>query len=133
MSPDRSITPETDFINRLLQAIGEVPNGLDPRILAFWYHRIEKLAKETCPSKELKESIRVIQNPELPMKFEFKCSERAASYVLKAVEKTMNEMPFATRMYFQKFLEIMQSKMKSAGASNKKRGRLSRLKGAVKI
>lgn len=42
------------------------------------------------------------------MKFQLKSSKRAIPYVVEAVESFVNVMPFATRLYFQKFLEIIQ-------------------------
>ena len=51
----------------------------------------------------------VIQNPDLPMKFEFKSSKRAVPYVIEAIESNLASMPFATRLYFQKLGEIIQA------------------------
>ena len=90
-----------------METIEDVQVGLDPRVLALWYGKIEKQARETCPTEELKKSIQVIQNPALPMKFELKASKRAIPYIIEAVESYANEMPFATRLYFQKFVEII--------------------------
>ena len=42
------------------------------------------------------------------MKFEFKSSKRAIRYVVEALENNLNTMPFATRLYFQKFEEILE-------------------------
>ena len=42
------------------------------------------------------------------MKFEFKASKRAMPYVLQAIESNLNSMPFATKLYFQKFEEILE-------------------------
>ncbi len=81
-------------------------------VLALWYGKIEKQAREACPTEELKKSIKVIQNPALPMKFELKASKRAIPYVVEAVESYANEMPFATRLYFQKFVEIIQQELR---------------------
>ncbi len=111
--PSPSNTTETNVFNRLVETIEDVQNGLDPRVLALWYHRIETVAKEACPSEELRSSIEVIQNPELPMKFQFKASKRAIPYVVEAVEGSANQMPFATRLYFQKFVEIIQQELRT--------------------
>jgi len=100
------------MLNRLVDTIEDVQVGLDPRVLAFWYRRIEKQAREACPTEELKESVQVIQDPLLPMKFQIKASKRAIPYVVEAVESNANEMPFATRLYFQKFVEIIQQELR---------------------
>ena len=43
------------------------------------------------------------------MKFEFKTSRRAVKYVLEAIDGNLNEMPMATRLYFQKLSELIQA------------------------
>jgi hypothetical protein len=106
-----SAPPETNVLNGLVRTIEDVQVGLDPRVLAFWYRKIEKHAREACPTDELRGSIQIIQNPELPMKFQLKSSKRAIPYVVEAVEAYGNEMPFATRLYFQKFVEIVQQQL----------------------
>lgn len=118
MSPDSS---EANILNRLVETIEDVQIGLDPRVLGFWYRKIEKRAKDACPTEELRNSIQVIQDPVLPMKFQLKSSKRAIPYVVDAVESFANEMPFATRLYFQKFVEITQQELISylAGAGGK--------------
>jgi hypothetical protein len=95
-------------LDKLVQNIQDAQNGLDPRILAFFYKKIEAESKVRCPTEELRNSISVIQNPELPMKFELKASKRAFRYVIQAVESNLNAMPVATRLYFQKFEEILE-------------------------
>jgi hypothetical protein len=75
------------------------------------YRKIEKQARELCPAEELRVSIQVIQNPLLPMKFQIKSSRRATPYIVRAVESNLIEMPFATRLYFEKFVEILQLEM----------------------
>ncbi len=99
---------ELDALSRLVGAIENSQKGLDPKVLGFWYERIEKEAREKCSTAELRTSIQVIQNPELPMKFQIKSSSRAIPYIVKAVEKNLEEMPFGTRLYFEKFVEILQ-------------------------
>ena len=104
---------ETNVLNRLVETIEDVQVGLDPRVLAAWYRKIEKSAKEACPTEELRESIRIIQNSELPMKFQLKASKRAIPYIVEAVESYANQMPFATRLYFQKFEEIIHEELRN--------------------
>jgi hypothetical protein len=108
---------EANLLNRLVETIEDVQVGLDPRVLALWYKKIEKQARDVCPTEELKRSIHVIQNPELPMKFHLKSSKRAIPYVIEAVENNAGQMPFATRLYFQKFVEIIQKELASYLAS----------------
>lgn len=91
-----------------MQTIQDAPNGLDPRILAAFYQKIEQDSKILCPTEELRSTISVVQNPLLPMKFEFKASRRAMQFVIQAIESNLNSMPFATKLYFQKFEEILQ-------------------------
>ena len=102
---------EINVLNRLVETIQDVQNGLEPDVIARWYSVIENDAKSLCPTDELRDSIQAIQNPELPMKFEFKSSKRAIKYIIEAIEKNLNSMPFATRLYFEKFVEIMNKEL----------------------
>jgi hypothetical protein len=102
---------ETNTLNWLSETIQDVTTGLDPEILSRWYEVIETEARALCPSEELRDSIMVEQNPILQMKFEFRSSKRAIPYVIEAIENSLNSMPFATRLYFQKFEEIIQKQL----------------------
>jgi len=101
---------ETRLIQRLVQEIENMKLGLDPGVLAGWYKKVESDAKAKAPG-ELRDSIQVIQNEILPMKFEFKTSRRAVEYVLDAIDRNLTEMPLATRLYFQKLSELIQAEM----------------------
>lgn len=101
---------ESRVLERLLQEIENLKLGLDPNVLLGWYNKIESDAKASTP-RHLVDSIQVIQDPILPMKFEFKTSRRAVKYVLEAIEENLNEMPTATRLYFQKLAEIIQQEL----------------------
>ncbi|MDV3277072.1 MAG: hypothetical protein LYZ69_01225 [Nitrososphaerales archaeon] len=95
------------FLQRLLQEIENLKQGLDPNVLAGWYERVAADAKAEAPSY-LSDSIGVVQDPILPMKFEFKTSKRAVRYVLDSIERNLADMPTATRLYFQKLSELIQ-------------------------
>ncbi|MCS7116936.1 MAG: hypothetical protein RMJ31_01585 [Nitrososphaerota archaeon] len=111
---------EISLINRFLSMIDEIKHGLDPDVLADWYRIIEADAKALCP-EELRDSISVKQDPILWMKFEFRASRRAVPYVIEAIEKNLDSMPFATRLYFQKLEEmIIQEYSKPIGIGNDK-------------
>ena len=101
---------EMRVLERMLQEIENLKLGLDPVVLAGWYNKIESDAKAEAPS-HLSESIDVMQDPILPMKFEFKTSRRAVKYVLEAIDRNLPSMPTATRLYFQKLSEIIQQEM----------------------
>ncbi len=101
---------ETRMIQRLVQEIERLKLGLDPDVLAGWYKKVEKDAKARTP-EHLRDSIQVVQNEILPMKFEFKTSRRAVKYVLQAIEENLAQMPLATRLYFQKLGELIQAEM----------------------
>jgi hypothetical protein len=97
-------------LNRLLHEIESLKEGLEPNVLSAWYNKIASDAKVEAPSY-LTDSIDVIQDPILPMKFEFKTSKRAVKYVLDAIDGNLAEMPTATRLYFQKLSELIQAEM----------------------
>ena len=101
---------EIRMLETLIQEIENLKLGLDHEVLAGWYGRIERDAKVSAPS-HLRDSIEVVQNPILPMKFEFKTSKRAVRYVLEAIDRNLPEMPAATRLYFQKLSELIQAEM----------------------
>jgi len=99
---------EMVFLNRLLQEIEKLKEGLDPDVLSGWYQKIAADARKEAPS-HLTDSIDVVQDPILPMKFEFKTSRRAVKYVIEAIERNLDGMPLATRLYFQKLAELIQA------------------------
>ena len=98
---------EMMVLRRLLKEIEDLKLGLEPEVLAGWYEKIARDAKSEAPGY-LSDSIGVVQDPILPMKFEFKTSKRAVSYVLDAIERNLDGMPMATRLYFQKLSELIQ-------------------------
>ena len=98
---------EMRVLQKLLKEIEDLKLGLDPTVLAGWYNKIESDAKAKAPL-HLRDSIQVVQNEILPMKFEFKTSKRAVSYVFEAIEDNLPSMPFATKLYFQKLEEIIE-------------------------
>jgi hypothetical protein len=97
-------------LNRLLQEIENLKRGLEPDVLAGWYNKVANDAKAKAPS-ELMDLIDVIQDPILPMRFEFKTSRRTVDYVLEAIDENLDSMPTATRLYFQKLSELIQAEM----------------------
>jgi hypothetical protein len=99
---------EIRVLNRLLKEIEDLKLGLDPNVLSGWYSKIATDARSEAPM-HLVDSIDVIQDPILPMKFEFKTSRRAIKYVQDAIERNLDAMPMATRLYFQKLSEIIQA------------------------
>jgi hypothetical protein len=99
---------EMMVLNRLVQEIENLKLGLEPEVLAGWYNKVASDAKAKAP-RELADLIDVIQNPILPMKFEFKTSRRTVKYVLEAIDDNLEAMPTATRLYFQKLSELIQT------------------------
>jgi len=96
------------MIQRLVQEIERLKLGLDPEVLAAWYRKIEIDARARTPP-QLRDSIQVIRDPVLTMKFEFKTSRRAVDKVLEAIEANLSAMPMATRLYFEKLGELIQA------------------------
>jgi len=111
-SPERN-NVELSALNRLSETIQDVKTGLDPDVLARWYSVIESETKSLCPTQELRDSVEVVQDPVLLMKFQFKASKRAIPYIVEAIENNLNSMPFATRLYFQKFEEILSKELET--------------------
>lgn len=99
---------EMRLIQRLVQEIERLKLGLDPDVLAAWYRKIETDAKARA-RPDLRDSIQVIRDPILTMKFEFKTSRRAVDKVIEAIEANLSAMPMATRLYFEKLAELIQA------------------------
>ncbi len=97
-------------LNRLMQEFENLKEGLDPNVLSGWYNKIESDAKAKAP-RDLMDSIYVVQDQYLPMKFEFNTSRRAVKYVIEAIEDNLEAMPIATRAYFQKLEEVIDAQM----------------------
>ena len=103
-----SDSEEMRLIQRLVAEIESLKLGLDPDVLAGWYRKVEVDAKAKAPP-ELRESIQVIRDPVLTMKFEFKTSRRAVDKVIEAIQANLSSMPLATRLYFQKLAELIHA------------------------
>jgi hypothetical protein len=99
---------EMRLIQRLVAEIDRLKLGLDPEVLAAWYRKVEVDARARAPD-HLKDSIQVIRDPVLTMKFEFKTSRRAVDKVIEAIEANLSTMPMATRLYFEKLEELIQA------------------------
>jgi hypothetical protein len=101
---------EMAVLNRLVQEIENLKLGLEPEVLAGWYNKVASDAKAQAPP-ELMDLIDVVQDPILPMKFEFRTSRRTVKFVLEAIDENLESMPTATRLYFQKLSELIQAEM----------------------
>ena len=97
---------DVNIFSKLADIVKDAKEGLDPNTLSYWYSLIEFKAKEDCPEK-YRASIKVVQDPVLPMKFEIKSSRRAVRHVIYAIESSLAEMPLSTRLYFQKLQETI--------------------------
>ena len=110
---------ELRVLEHLAATIDDINTGLEPKVIASWYSVIAENATQLAPD-ELKSSISVRQDAVLWMKFNVECSKRAVPYVIEAIESALPEMPFATRLYFQKVEEIIgkeATKQASAAAA----------------
>ena len=99
---------EMVVLNRLLKEIEDLKEGLDPAVLSGWYQKVASDARAEAPGY-LTDSICVVQDPILPMKFEFKSSRRAVRHVIDAIDRNLEAMPLATRLYFQKVEELIHA------------------------
>lgn len=97
---------ETSLTAKLNNIIKEMQDGLVPEILANWYLIVQNRARESCP-EDLREKIIIEQDPILPMKFKLNISKRTVPFVISAIEQSLPEMPYSTRLYFEKVQEII--------------------------
>ena len=92
---------------------GDITNlkeGLDPQNIAFWYKKVIQEAKEMAPPW-LVDKIGVKQDPILYLKFNLDISKRAVRYLMISIDNNLDEMPYSTRLYFLKVLEIVSQEM----------------------
>ena len=97
---------ESSFAMKINNIIKEMKDGLDPEVLANWYSIVQNRARELCP-EDLREKISVEQDPILSMKFRLSISKRTVPFLVSAIEQTLPEMPYSTRLYFEKVQEII--------------------------
>lgn len=98
------------MMRKLHADIENLQKGLYPENLSFWYEKIINETKEMAPPW-LQDKIKVEQDPILPMKFKLNVSKRAVRHFMMAVDNNLDEMPYSTRLYFLKVLDIMESEM----------------------
>jgi len=106
---------ESSLAMKINNIIKEMQDGLDPAALANWYNIVQSRARELSP-EELREKIIVDQDPILMMKFRLNISKRTVPFVINAIDQTLPEMPYSTRLYFQKVQEIILQEFARTGA-----------------
>jgi hypothetical protein len=97
---------ESSLAVKINNIIKEMHDGLDPEVLANWYRIVQSRARELC-SEDLREKINVEQGSILSMKFKLNISKRTVPFVISAIEQTLPEMPYSTKLYFEKVQEII--------------------------
>lgn len=98
---------------KLNNIINEMQDGLVPEVLAYWYLIVQNRARELSP-EDLRDKIIVDQDPILPMKFKLNISKRTVPFVISAIDQTLPEMPYSTRLYFEKVQEIILQEFTNA-------------------
>ncbi len=106
---------ESSLAMKINNIIKEMQDGLDPVALANWYSIVQSRARELSP-EELREKIVVEQDPILMMKFKLNISKRTVPFIVSAIEQTLPEMPYSTRLYFEKVEEIILQEFAKVGA-----------------
>ena len=101
------------MLHKMSSDITGLKDGLDPQNIAFWYKKVIAEAKEMAPPW-LVDKIGVKQDPILYLKFNLDISKRAVRYLMMAIENNLDEMPYATRLYFLKVQELVSQEMDKA-------------------
>jgi len=101
------------MLHKMSSDITGLKDGLDPQNIAFWYKKVIAAAKEMAPPR-LVDKIGVKQDPILYLKFNLDISKRAVRYLMMAIENNLDEMPYATRLYFLKVQELVSQEMDKA-------------------
>jgi len=99
-----------NMIKKIDNDVSDLKNGLCPENLSYWYDKIIKETIDMAPPW-LQDKIKVKQDPVLPMKFNLDISKRAVRYFMIVVDNNIDDMPYSTRLYFLKVLEIMGQEM----------------------
>ncbi|MFQ5920612.1 MAG: hypothetical protein ACE5JV_01180 [Nitrososphaerales archaeon] len=105
---------ETSLAVRINSIVKEMQDGLAPEVLAEWYRAVQSRANDLCP-EDLKGKIIMEQDTILPMKFRLNISKRTVPFVLDAIEQALPEMPYSTRLYFEKVRKIILEEFERAG------------------
>ena len=100
----------SQIIKKLNNDITQIQKGMQPDQLSFWYQKIISDTKEIAPPW-LQDKIKVKQDPILPMKFNLDVSKRAVRYLMVCIDNNLQQMPYATQLYFLKVQEIMSLEM----------------------
>ncbi|WOV92459.1 MAG: hypothetical protein R1F52_04900 [Candidatus Nitrosoabyssus spongiisocia] len=94
-------------LKRLESNVEHLQDGLQPENLSFWYEKIIKETQEIAPPW-LQNKIGFVQDPILPQKFNLDLSKRSLKYFATVVNDNFDDMPYSTRLYFIKVLELIQ-------------------------
>ena len=98
------------MLSKMSSDIINLKEGLDPDNIVFWYKKVIAEAKEMAPPWLL-DKINVKQDHILYLKFNLDISKRAVRYLMMAIENNLDEMPYATKLYFLKVQEIISQEM----------------------
>jgi len=79
-----------DELQRKLERMPSDIERIRREILSVYAAKVEKEAKEACPTNEMKESVKVTTNAD--GNFSVHCSEDAKPYVIPVVQKNKEEM-----------------------------------------
>lgn len=101
------------MLGKISADVNGLKQGLDPENIAYWYKKVVSDAKEMAPPW-LVDKINVKQDPILYMKFNLDISKRAVRYFMMAVDNSIDQMPYSTKLYFLKVQEIMTDEMNKA-------------------
>ena len=103
----------SQIIKKLNNDIAQIQKGLQPDQLSFWYQKIFSETRDMAPPW-LQDKIKVKQDPILPIKFNLDVSKRAVRYLMVCIDNNLQQMPYATQLYFLKVQEIMSLEMDKA-------------------
>ena len=108
-----SMSVTSQIIKKLNSDIVQIQKGLQPDQLSFWYQKIISDTRDMAPPW-LQDKIKVKQDAILPMKFNVDISKRAVRYLMICIDNNLQQMPYATQLYFLKVQEIMSLEMDKA-------------------
>ena len=98
------------MLNKIDVDIQNLKGGLQPENLEYWYRKITDETLEILPPW-LVYKINIVQDPNLPLKFNIDISKRAVRYFMQVIDYNLQKMPYTTKLYFMKVQETVSTNM----------------------
>jgi len=111
-----SISIDIDGFDKLKRELESLERGLSFETIDFWTNRLLNDVKLTGPPNLVEQvEIKAIRNSEGNIEIEFHSPLELIEIIIETVRKYLSEMPLTTRVFFEKFIEVVENKAKVSG------------------